>query len=291
MAAQLLKDYMDENDLSQSQVAAQMGRSTATVNQYLQSKYKGDVKAIDKLVIQLIERARSKAQDVATDFVETPTAKRILEICGLAHAVNDVYLVIGDAGLGKTVSLKRYAQLNANVVMLEVDPTFSAKVLLAELCIALGLQPSRNNHENMQSIIKKLKGSERLLIVDEAELLTNKPLEVLRRIHDKSGIGMVLAGMPRLRANLRGARGQYKQLYSRIGLALDLKDKLPQEDIGMLCESVLGTDAFNSRLNAVSDGNARRLNKLCRGINRLSVLNGKPIDNGMINKFAEMLID
>lgn len=291
MTAKLLKEYMDEQELSQSQVSGQIGRSTATVNQYLQGKYKGDVEAIDKLVVNLIERARSKAQDVAADFVETPTAKRILEICGLAHAMNDVYLVIGEAGLGKTVALKRYAQLNANVVMLEVDPTFSAKVLLAELCMALGLQPSRNNHENMQNIVKKLKGSERLLIVDEAELLTNKPLEVLRRIHDKSGIGMVLAGMPRLRANLRGARGQYKQLYSRIGLALDLKDKLPKEDIGMLCEAALDTDAFNSRLNTVSHGNARRLNKLCRGINRLAVINKRPIDDGMINTFADMLID
>lgn len=291
MSITQLKDHMDATGLSQAQVAGQLGRSPAAINQYLHGKYKGDTKAIDKAVAELLARHASKAKDVKTDFIATPTAKRIVEICGIAHAMADICLVIGDAGLGKTMALKEYASKNEGVVLIEVDPTFSAKVLLTEICNNLGLTPARNNHAMMDAIVEKLKGSERLLIVDEAELLTHRPLEILRRIHDKAGIGLVLAGMPRLRANLRGKRGEYKQLYSRVGLALDLKTKLPDADIHQLCEYALGTDAFNVRLNDISGGNARRLNKLLRGVNRLSVINNTAISEAMIERFAGMLID
>lgn len=293
MSIQALHSYMQENQLSQNQVAAQLGKSASTINQYLHGKYKGDVTALDKAVNELIARQNEKAKDIQTPFVKTKTAARILEICGLAHAMADIYLVIGEAGLGKTMALKHYANTNSNVIMLEVDPTFSAKVMLSELCNLLGISiaGNRNNHAMMTAITDKLKGSQRLLIVDEAELLSYKPLEILRRIHDKAGIGMVLAGMPRLTDNLRGSRGEYKQLYSRVGLALDLKNRLPDDDVALLVENGLGTDAFNKRLNDVSHGNARRLNKLLRGINRMAVINQADIDETMIERFAEMLID
>lgn len=291
MSIELLKAHIADYKMSQKQVGAQLGYSSTVINQYLKGTYRGDVAAIDKAVNELVERQQSKAKDVSGDFVATPTAKRILEICGLAHDMSDIYLVIGEAGLGKTMALKEYAARKSNVVMLEVDPTFSAKVLLTELCNTLGLTAARNNHAMMTAIVDKLKGSDRLLIIDEAELLTHKPLEILRRIHDKAGIGIVLAGMPRLRANLRGARGEYKQLYSRIGLALDIKMRLPPADIHMFCEHALGTAEFNERLNTVSQGNARRLNKLLRGVNRMAVINDVPVNAAMIDRFADMLID
>ncbi len=291
MSIELLKAHIADYKMSQKQVGAQLGYSPTAINQYLKGTYRGDVAAIDKAVNELVERQQSKAKDVSSEFVATPTAKRILEICGLAHDMSDIYLVIGEAGLGKTQALTEYAKRKSNVVMLEVDPTYSAKVLLTELCNTLGLTAARNNHAMMTAIIDKLKGSDRLLIIDEAELLTHKPLEILRRIHDKAGIGIVLAGMPRLRANLRGARGEYKQLYSRIGLALDIKMRLPPADIHMFCEHALGTAEFNERLNTVSQGNARRLNKLLRGVNRMAVINDAPVNAAMIDRFADMLID
>lgn len=261
------------------------------VSQYLKGVYKGDTVAVDKAVGELAERYRSKQKDVSAEFVQTPTASRVLEICGLAHDMSDIYLVIGEAGLGKTMALKEYAARKSNVTLMEVDPTFTAKVMLQELCALLGITAARNSHAMMTAIIDKLKGTDRLIIVDEAELLSYKPLEILRRIHDKTGVGIVLAGMPRLRANLRGARGEYKQLYSRIGLALDIKNRLPAADINMFCEAALNTDAFNARLYEVSKGNARRLNKLLRGVRRIAVINNVEVNEAIIERFAEMLVD
>ena len=95
-----LKDYIEQTGISQSKIAPLVGVSTATISQYLKGEYKGDVAAVDKKVAEMLDRQADKAKDVKSDFVMTKTANRILEICGLAHAMNDIYLVIGEAGLG-----------------------------------------------------------------------------------------------------------------------------------------------------------------------------------------------
>lgn len=291
MSVENLKQYIQQTGISQNKIAVMLGVSSAVVSQYLKGEYKGDVATVDKKVTQMLERQADKARDVKSDFVLTPTARDIFNVCGMAHAMADINLVIGEAGLGKTVTLKEYAKTVDNVLLVEVEPTFSPKVLLVELCNKLGIVPSRSNHDNLANIVDKLKGSDKLIIIDEAELLAYKSLEIVRRIHDMAGVGMVLAGMPRLRANLRGKKGEYKQLYSRIGFVRDLSDRLPMEDIAMLCEATIGTGEFNTHLNKSSHGNARRLNKLLRGVNRLATINKRPIDEAMIVKFETMLID
>lgn len=291
MNIDMLKDYIEKTKFSQSKIATMLGVSPAVVSQYLKGEYKGNMVAIDKKVAQMLERQAEKAKDICTNFVETPTSKDIFDACHMAHSMKDINLVIGDAGLGKTITLKQYVAQNSNVIFVEIDPTFSPKVLLVELCLKLGLTPSRNNHENIANLIEKLRGSDNLLIIDEAELLSYKALEIIRRIYDKAEIGVVLAGMPRLRANLRGQKGEYKQLYSRIGFVTDLEDRLPSEDIALLCQNALGTDEFNEKLEKVSYGNARRLSKLLRGVSRLARFNKREIDMVMIDKFTKMLID
>lgn len=291
MSFETLKQYQQDNGLSQAKIATLLGVSPAVISQYLKDEYKGDVASIDKKVEQMLSRAKDKATDIKADFVSTDTAQKILEVCSMAHTMNDINLVIGEAGLGKTMAIKHYAQTVENVVLIETEPTFSPKVLLVELCNKLGIPPSKSNHDNIANIIEKLNGSDRLIIIDEAELLSYKCLEVIRRIHDKSGVGVVLAGMPRLRANLRGKRGEYKQLYSRIGFVCDLADRLPDDDIGELVLGVLGDNECNDSFVKASNGNARRLSKIIRGVNRIAKMNNKPVSAKMVQRISEMLID
>ena len=79
-------------------------------------------------------------------------------------------------------------------------------------------------------IVNKLKNSGRLIIVDEAENLPYRALELLRRIYDKAKVGILLVGLPKLLTNLKGNKGQYKQLYSRVGVLAELLP-IPGNDI------------------------------------------------------------
>lgn len=120
--------------------------------------------------------------------------------------------------------------------------------------------------------MRELRDSGRLLMVDEAELLPYRALEVLRRLHDKAGIGIVLAGMPRLLINLKGRRGEFAQLYSRVALALNLGDTLSQEDFNQIATELMPEAVepeISEALYTRSLGNARRLFKLARGVYRI----------------------
>ena len=46
----------------------------------------------------------------------------------------------------------------------------------------------------MNEVVNKLNNSGRLLIIDEAENLPYRALEITRRIHDKTAVGVLLVG-------------------------------------------------------------------------------------------------
>lgn len=290
MSIALLEQYIEDTGLSQAAVAKQLVKSATTINQYLKGTYKGDVTAIDEAVAELV--ARYQVKDATSDFVPTASATRILEVCDMAHRLSCMNMIIGDAGLGKTTALKHYAATTKNVLLIETDTTYSVRMLLSEICRVSGIIAPRGNPSMMSAIIDRLRDSKRLLIIDEAELLNYRALETVRRIHDKTNIGIVFAGMPRLRANFRGgAGGDYKQLYSRIHRPYSMDTRLSESDIDMMCEAALGTDAFNKPLNDVCHGNARRLKMLISGVKYISELNQVPVNQAMIDQYASILID
>ncbi|HIH9613467.1 TPA: AAA family ATPase [Klebsiella pneumoniae] len=291
-----LNDLMTRKGYSQTQVARAIGKSTAVINQYLQGKYTGDVPAIDALVRSFINREveKEKSQKITARYVPTVTSRKGMEVIRYAHLDGDLNVIFGAAGLGKTMILREYAAQHRDALLIEADPGYTARVVLEELCGLLGISKRGNMHELSEACIAALRDSGRLLMVDEAENLPYRALETLRRIHDKSGIGMVLAGMPRLIINLKGKRGEYQQLYSRVGFALCIGDSLPQSDITDIAVSMLpgaGSQEVSEALFKASHGNARRLFKLVRGVSRHSEISGNAVSAGAVRKFAEMLIN
>lgn len=292
MKNQELRALMDSKGYQQKQVAQLLGVSVATVSLYLKGEYNGNVADIDRKVDELIERDKAKVVEAKYNaaFVPTLAARRGMEVMAFAHVEGEINVIYGSAGLGKTQMLKEYARRNSSAVLIEVDPSCTPKVLLRKIAEAVGANARGVNNELLDSIVSKLKGSERLLMIDEAELLSTRSLEFIRRIHDLTGVGVVLAGMPRLLINLKGKNNELAQLYSRVGFACDLGNALSEEDLGLLAESALGTNEFNAPLIKASNGNARRLSKLMRGVVRSSEINQTPINAEMITQYAGMLI-
>lgn len=290
-----LKDVMDTHGYSQGQVARAIGRSSATMNQYLQGKYNGDIADMEERISNFIRRVREKQNALRIDerFVSTPTARKGLEVLAYAHQECEICVLYGAAGLGKTITLKEYARRDDAAIFIEADPGYTARTLLEELCGRLRLSKNGNIHTLIDLCVEKLKGTGRLLIIDEAELLPYRALEVIRRLHDKAGIGVVMAGMPRLITNLKGKRGEFAQLYSRVALALDMGNSLDREDFDQIAVDLMPEAEDQKIRNALYDqskGNARRLFKLARGVYRTCDISKKDVSVTAIEKFSEMLI-
>ncbi|ECB7413328.1 AAA family ATPase [Salmonella enterica] len=290
-----LKDVMDTHGYSQGQVARAIGRSVTAMNLYVQGKYNGDIADMEERIGNFIRRVREKQNALRIDerFVSTPTARKGLEVLAYAHQECEICVLFGAAGLGKTMTLKEYARRDDAVIFIEADPGYTARTLLEELCGRLKQNKNGNIHTLIDLCVEKLKGTGRLLIIDEAELLPYRALEVIRRLHDKAGIGVVMAGMPRLITNLKGKRGEFAQLYSRVALALDLGNSLDREDFDRIAVDLMPEAEDQKIRNALYDqskGNARRLFKLARGVYRTCDISKKDVSVKVIEKFSEMLI-
>ena len=184
----------------------------------------------------------------------------------------------------------QYAKENTGAIVLETNASYTPKVLLQKLCDKLNLNNRGTLDQLFDAVVTKLANSERVIVIDEAENLSTRSLEFIRRIYDETKVGVALVGTDRLLINLKGKHNDLAQLYNRIWRACSLGNALPDKDVCLLTEKTLNTGEYNELFLKHSHGNARRLNKLIRGVVRLSHINECQIDERLIKEYTKMLI-
>ena len=224
-----LKTLMEAKGLSVNFVATAIGVAKSTVSMWINGTYKGDNSRITDRINNFIQREKERNND-EIPFVDISINRYISEIGRLCHTKGKIGVCAGRAGLGKTVAVKEYTKNFLDAILIESDSGYTAKSLLLEIHKRLGLSGKGCAYDLMNEVVNKLNNSGRLLIVDEAENLPYRALEITRRIHDKTGIGVLLVGRNVLFENLRGYNNQYDQLYSRVKYH-KLLDRLLIQDV------------------------------------------------------------
>ena len=285
-----LVNFIDNSTLSQSAIAKKMAVSPTTISLYLQSKYNGDNSVLEKKIKEFLEREAQRQKAKKFSFVQTIASKKIMNGCQLAFDTQDIVLIVGNAGLGKTISLKNYASNTEATTYIECDLTHTPKSILQEIAEQKKLVLEKKDfHSVNKAVVKALSSSDELIIFDEAELLSYKSLEVIRRLHDKTEAAIVLAGLPSLKNNLRGKKGENKQLFSRIGLVVDIGNELSKEDLTKIINSQEDLKPFVEDLIALSKGNPRRLNKIVKGAFRL-LNKGEVLTKASFQNYSSLLL-
>lgn len=287
-----LRAFMEKESLSLRRCARAIGISTGALSEWMNDRYKCNTDSLDSHIRSFLERQRDLVQDRKENplFVITSVTRKVFEVGRICHLDREIGVCYGSAGLGKTEAVREYARQNHDVIFIEVDLGHTAKALFSELHKRLGFDGFGTVHAMFTDVVGKLKDSEGMIIVDEAEHLPYKALELIRRVHDKAGIGIMLVGLPRLISNLRGKRGEYAQLYSRVGIAARL-DGLRPSDTQMIVESTLpSANGLGKIFHAASNGNTRILSKLLARSTRVAELNGITLSATVIKETARMLI-
>jgi len=290
-----LRAIMDRENISQTAIAKGVGLSVATVSQWLGHKYKGDTEKVRKAVTKFLrtfqERKERKATNVRTPgFIRTSVAGHITEVAKICHLDGEIGVAVGDAGIGKTTAVKKFAQDEAGVILIEADLGYIARVLFQVISAELGLEGVGTIHTLFEQAESKLQATGRLIIIDEAEHLPFKALELLRRLHDKAGVGVLLVGMPRLLGNLRGKRGEFAQLYSRVGVKAMLNCLRPTDTESFVQAYLPAANGIWKVFHDRTKGNARLLEKLIRRSSRLADINHVPIDAEVIDQALATLM-
>jgi DNA transposition AAA+ family ATPase len=204
----------------------------------------------------------------------TRNPREIAGVCELALKNAKLVVVVGHPGVGKTDTLKRWVARNPGAVMVRANGSMSAAGLCIRIGEALGLELKNGMSLDfmLDSIVKDLRRTQRLLIVDEADYLATRSslrkVELLRTIYDESGAGMVLAGMPRLLDALTAGmsmRENLAQLYSRVAVMRRLHG-FAEAEVRAFCRRYeVSDDAFQllcKFTNHEERGGLRRLSNL-----------------------------
>lgn len=257
----------DEKSISINAASRSMGVSNSALSQFLNNKYEGDNKSLAKKAEGWMKRQKERQayDEILTETIETRAVRKICQVARLCHIERDMGVATGDAGVGKTRGCMFYAAENKDVLLIRAHVGYTTKALMAKIHEDVGLSGHGSAFDMFNGVVKRLEGSGRLIIVDEAENLPYKAHELLRSIYDHAGIGILLCGMPRLISILRGHKGEYKQLYSRIGVHAripTLKDN--PEDMEALVKSALpNSNGVWKTFHEVTN-NARQVEKLLK---------------------------
>lgn len=218
---QTLNEFMSESQKSQRQISKETGLSTAVISQFLSDTYTGNNADVARTINQYLTIGKQRLNNIQTaNFYEgLYNTQEVLFACTYAHRKNDVTLVSGDAGAGKTTALKYYAENNTGVIFVTANAcTTTATSILSLICEKVGRQVPGRRAALMTALIAQLADTNRLIIIDEADHLSQNALQAVRNLNDLAHVGIVLSGNDKIyRQMLTAQRGyEFDQIRTRI---------------------------------------------------------------------------
>lgn len=243
-------------------------------------------------------------------FIATKEHRRFVEFATAVRKHRTIGLCFGPAGVGKTLSARRLAHWDLAEPMIEgwdrgedataaleeklartrtvfhtpavmstlrdLRDTMGNSLVVISACIEAqieregGTVPRRDRHRLVE-----------LVIIDEAERMQTMALELVRDTFDRTGMGVVLIGMPGMEKRL----ARYPQLYSRVGFAHHYRPLTGDEltfvltrhwrRLGLDLDEADFTDAQAvASIARITGGNFRLLHRLFVQIGRIMRING-----------------
>lgn len=251
-----LENYMKESGISQARIAPLMGVSMTALSQYRNGKYKGDSDAVEAKIkeyldtVEAQQEIKEKVQEFKADedYIPTSISEEIYRMIRYAQLNGGIAIAHGDAGIGKTKAAQKFVRENpTQAIYLEMSPVAGTLTnMLRLLARALRIPESTNKFNLIMDIRDKLEGTNRVIIIDEAQHLKLSALEQIRTLADPNsitgtkGVGIVLIGNTEVYSRLKGKQqAQFAQLFSRIKMSKYYSTlNITNDDVQMLFPAV-----------------------------------------------------
>lgn len=205
----------DQDGLSNVKLAQQIGYSPSVISQFINGEYPGDKEKLERRINDWI-RNRERRRKQGVELIESDATKQVMSALEAIRRTNDVGVIYGDAGVGKTSGIVLYLQDNPTSLEITLNRWSRTDTAIERLVFQAldGASAWSGNTPRGEFIVEKLKGSSRLLIVDNAHKATKGGLEWLFDLHDETRIPVALVGNEEV---LRPIEAN-DQRFSRIGL-------------------------------------------------------------------------
>lgn len=205
-------------------------------------------------------------------FVKTNNVKRFITMMNnlqnQAEGVPGMGLVYGEPGLGKTQAIKWWAFKN-DAILIRCNQMMSARWLLKEILDYMSEIKPYSISDSFNEVIRNLILTPRVLIVDEVDYLTmdkNKSIEILRDIHDKTNVSVVLVGMTNAHSRLK----KFSHLYDRLSEIVKF-ERFSKSDIKTIVKELSEIELTDCAIKYIYS-NLNRFRQIVKVINKAETI-------------------
>ena len=217
----IVQDILSEMGITKAELAerlSEMGEvryTRSTISKYLSGKYDSNPEGIESVLWEFVHSVEGDEKNSVTglrsktEYFESADFVNTLGICRSCQEDMALGIVVAKSGYGKTHSLKKYAKM-PRVAYIECDDTMACRDLVEAIEKEIGMPQGAGG--TIWSRVNRIRdffntNEGYLLIIDEADKLINKytqkKMEIIRGIYDQSDVGIVIAGEPRLEAEIK----------------------------------------------------------------------------------------
>ena len=188
-----LEKFLKDENLSQAKAAPILGISQAALSQYRRSMYdKGDIEAVENKLKEFFQIQEEKTQNAqkaepfrtktSAGYIPTTISEEAYKLIRYCQLEKGIVVIDGDAGIGKTKAAAKFLQDNpSTTVYVKATPsTGSTRSLLKMIAKTLKLPENQRTEDLSVSIQEKLRETDKVIIIDEAQNLKFLTLEEIR---------------------------------------------------------------------------------------------------------------
>lgn len=198
----------------------------------------------------------------------------------------DMAVVVGRAGRGKTTAAERFATMNGKAIYIRYQEWLTHVGLLREIAFEISGTRPHTTHTCLEIIDGEFSQTRRLVLIDEADLMSLKHINTLRGLHDRYHVPVILIGEKLLLNKI----AQERRIKSRVRQELEF-EPVNTVDVVLYYKQALAQE-INSQLAASlakhAEGDFRFVVKDALQLERLMEVNGlKKISDTLINEVCK----
>lgn len=244
---QMLRDYIKRDcNNSQNQAAKALGWSPAYISTYLKGDFKGDLEKFESSLREAFTNKNAaenlKSAVVSGTYKPTSVSESVYETIRLCHLKGGLAIECGDAGIGKTMACKKYAEdYPSSAIYVTVNPCLvTLNAFLKLLCRVQKITATGRKDEMWMRLSDTFAGERKVLIIDEAQHLPIKTIEAIRAFFDSNPLlGICLVGNIETVTNTGRSREAFAQIRNRTKLTeIRHTASIKKNDIALLFPAI-----------------------------------------------------
>jgi DNA transposition AAA+ family ATPase len=223
---------------------------------------------IDVLLHEDVESAL--LEEVAEDFIHTSASRIIISRLDAARRNRYPFvLVSGPAGSGKSMTVREYAR-DKDVGYVRCYPDFGPADLVGELVSYLALNNVSSWRMKLSMLRSALGQRHRMVILDEAQLITRKGLEAAKYLADEATTTFVLVMTDEFVNRIQA----WRDIDSRTGVTAAVAPVSLTEFRALFDNSGFRSDTLDE-IHTITAGVMRDITRLVRLVDELCQINAR----------------